>query len=180
MMFDGRFDCLWGKGKTKLDESWAPEETTLSYHSLLSDSFYPWEDRIFGFFGWLGLCFAVLILSISKTIKGSIGLGFNLAMMILLNIVVFLVLGHLSRSLYKAFKVWQSSLASRYEQQCQQILRAYNLQIVHLDRKRGGYQLGFVRRMSRRLVVFVEAFRDEFAARKELAMSHSTLNKKKL
>ena len=128
------------------------------------------------------MCFVVLILSISRSVKKGFGTNFNLMLVILLNFLVFLILAHLSRSLHRAFKVWQSSLASRYEQQCQQILRAYNLQIVHLEGSRG-YQLGFVRRMSRRLVVFVEAFRGEFGARKELAMSHATLNlsnKKKL
>jgi hypothetical protein len=140
-------------------------------------------DRIVGFIAWLILCLAVLILSIGKAITKGFGTTLYVMLVILLNIIVFLVLAHLSRSLYKAFKVWQSSLASRYEQQCQQILRAYNLQIAHVEGKRGGYQLGFVRRMSRRLVVFVEAFREEFATRKELTMSHSALNlanKKKL
>lgn len=98
-------------------------------------------------------------------------------------LIIYCILAYLALILYRAFRVWRTSLASRYEQQCQRILRAYNLQLsrVNSDGKvEQAVQLGFVRRMSRRLVVFMEAYRAEYRARKALASATVSANRKPL
>lgn len=112
---------------------------------------------------------------------------------VLLSLGLYLVLAWLAASFYRSFNVWRSSLASRYEQQCQKLLRSFSLQLYDgsqpltsaghasatpvpgqlpegLAARPGvGFHLGFVRRMPRRLVAFLEAYREEFRTRRGYA-----------
>lgn len=60
------------------------------------------------------------------------------------------------------------------------MLRAFNLSLVNRDdvssKSDASFHLGFVRRMSRRLVVFLGAYRAEYKARKGLAALHANTN----
>lgn len=112
----------------------------------------------------------------------------------------------------RSLRVWRSSLASRYEQQCQKMLRQFNLQLCDGTTEpfvrpstptvpsgpmasgapggsatpppgsgsalehtgahgSAGYHLAFVRRMPRRLLAFIDAYREEYRARRKYCMN---------
>jgi len=50
-------------------------------------------------------------------------------LILLTSLPLYILLAILLKSFLRSFKVWRSSLASRYEHQCQKHLRAFNLQV---------------------------------------------------
>jgi len=121
---------------------------------------------------------------------------------LLLTLLMYALVAVTCISFYRAFRVWRNSLASKYEQQCQKLLVAFNLQLCDgnsstaatvpavasasstdnrivsssssgagVAGKDIGYHLTFLRRMPRRLVAFLEAYREEYRARRHLLQS---------
>lgn len=162
-------------------------------------------DRIFALFGWAVFTLMAQFLLIPRF------LGWPPRLLsILSSICLYLVLAWFIRSFLHSLKVWRSSLASRYEQQCQKTLHAFNLQLCDgssvqivrpttpvqtmggtigeqpnnstINNVKGsidhavkhpasaGYHLAFVRRMPRRLVAFIEAYREEYRARRRYCL----------
>lgn len=157
--------------------------------------------------------------------------GWPTLLSVSLSLCLYAILTLLIIAFHRSFKVWRSSLASRYEQQCQKSLHAFNLQLcdgvsvpmvrpgtptagpggvgqsgsdslgasstalnspnanagptpsVSIDHalKHGpgvGFHLAFVRRMPRRLVAFLEAYREEYRARRRYCLQLNDPTKK--
>lgn len=123
------------------------------------------------------------------------------------SLLLYVILAMTLMAFLRSLRVWRSSLASRYEQQCQKMLRQFNLQLCDgatepfvrpstptvppgsggnatpppglsggLEHAAGhgsssaGYHLAFVRRMPRRLLAFLETYREEYRARRKYCL----------
>jgi len=107
-----------------------------------------------------------------------------------LMLVVYGILVFLASSLFFAFRAWRLSLASRYKicaimnshslvsykQQCQKMLKIYNLQ---LNLEKDNENIGLIRRIPRRLSEFIEEYRSEYRARRALRPSQPAVGPKK-